>query len=108
AEAEQAFFGDKENTLFNWDVQTIEEACHKAGLHITAASQTLKKNAASHRKKLPAGLTPRQAHTAKKWRQQLATKRFPNSPPCSPPPRPKRFSTGRQKLRSSRWRCKAD
>ena len=41
AEAENEFFGDKENSLFNWDIQTIEEAFKKAGLKITAASQIL-------------------------------------------------------------------
>ena len=41
AEAEKEFFGDKDNSLFNWDIQTIEEAFKKAGLKITAASQIL-------------------------------------------------------------------
>ena len=39
--AEQEFFGDKDNALFNWDMQTIEDAFKKQGLTVTAAAQIL-------------------------------------------------------------------
>ena len=39
--AEQDFFGDRENRLFNWDMQTIEDAFKKQNLSVTAASQIL-------------------------------------------------------------------
>ncbi len=40
-QAEKEFFGDKENSLFNWNTGTIQKAFQKAGLKVTAAAQTL-------------------------------------------------------------------